>query len=307
MNILITGGAGFIGTNLIRKLCARSDADITVLDNLTWGAVKSSLLDMCTLIEGDILDAAVLDNAVRGMDAVVHLAADTRVMDSIENPQFNFKANVEGSFSVLEAMRRHGVKKFVCASTGGAIIGHATPPVHEQMLPKPVSPYGASKLCLEAYCHAYRQTFDIDCTALRFSNVYGPFSYHKGSVIAAFMRRIVEGKPLVIYGDGTQTRDFVYIDDLIDGILSALFGDTGDVIYQLGSGVPTSINEIISILTDVVGDDISIVTDYRDFRCGEIRHTYCDISKAKMGLGYAPKITINEGIEKTWQWFLQEH
>ena len=161
-------------------------------------------------------------HALRRVDAVVHLAADTRVIDSIADPTRNFDVNVAGTFGLLNLMREVGVPRLVNASTGGAILGEAPPPVHEEMAPRPASPYGAAKASAEAYCSAFAASYGLDAVSLRFSNVYGPLSFHKGSVVAAFMRRILDDQPLVVYGDGSQTRDYVFVEDLCDGIVVAL-------------------------------------------------------------------------------------
>ena len=303
MNILITGGAGFIGTNLIKYLNEDPTFNISVLDNESLGKKEClSGLD-CSFIHGDILNNADLDKALHNIDAVVHLAADTRVMDSIENPTFNFQNNVVGSFNLLQRMKERGINKFVCASTGGAIIGDTTPPVHEKMLPHPASPYGASKLALEGYCSAFHQSYGMACTALRFSNVYGPYSFHKGSVVAAFIRNIQAGIPITVYGDGEQTRDFIFSFDLAGGIKKALLSDNLAEVIQLGSGRGTSLNQLISILKDVIGNQSNFEVIYKDYRNGEVKHTHCDISKARSVLGFNPTTPLAEGIKMTWQWF----
>ena len=152
-----------------------------------------------------------------------------QVIPSVEKPQFNFDVNVIGSFNVLEAARASGIKRVVSASTGGAIIGEVTPPVHEAMVPHPMSPYGASKLAVEGYCSAFSASYGLNAISLRFSNVYGPRSFHKGSVVAEFLRGILHGRPLTIYGDGSQTRDYVFVEDLCEGILAGLTRDVSGV------------------------------------------------------------------------------
>ncbi|MHA7872941.1 MAG: NAD-dependent epimerase/dehydratase family protein, partial [Hyphococcus sp.] len=251
---------------------------------------------------GDIRDPEAVATAMKGMDCVVHLAADTRVMDSIENPAFNFDVNVAGTLNILEAMRRHDVERIVNASTGGAIIGDATPPVNEDMPARPASPYGAAKLAVEGYCSAYSAAYGLKATSLRFSNVYGPRSYHKGSVVALFCRQVLNGETLVVYGDGSQTRDYVYVDDLVGGIISAIRADKAGV-FQLGTGIGTSLNDLIDMLKEVVGPSRKVSVQYADFRSGELRHTWCDISKARKALQYQPAMSLPDGIKNTWNWF----
>ncbi|WP_310620112.1 NAD-dependent epimerase/dehydratase family protein [Flexibacterium corallicola] len=301
--ILITGGCGFIGVNLISALVeANISEEIIVLDNEITG--KSSSLRGVThqFIKGDIRDHHSVDDAMIGVDAVVHLAADTRVIDSIKNPTYNFEVNVKGTLNILEAMRKNGVSQLINSSTGGAIIGCVTPPVHEKMPVNPASAYGAAKAAAEAYCSAYSQSYGLAVTSLRFSNVYGPCSLHKGSVIAAFMRNILSGEPCNVYGNGDQTRDFIFVNDLCFGIISALRLKLSGV-FQLGSGHATSVNEIITLLKTVTGVKHDFEVRYHDFRAGEVRDNFADISKAAKALRFHPKTSLEIGMGKTWEYF----
>ena len=303
MKLLVTGGCGFVGTNLIAHLNRIGGYEITVFDNESSG--ERAFLDGLDtkFIHGDLRDADAMIAAVEGQDAIVHLAADTQVIQSIEAPRYDFDVNVHGSVNLLEAMRQTGVRHLVNASTGGAILGDVAPPVHEEMVAKPMSPYGASKLAVEGYASAYGACYGIKTVSLRFSNVYGPRSFHKGSVVAQFFKQILAGEELVVYGDGNQSRDFVYVDDLSEGIRRGLEVDRTDVI-QLGVGVPTSINELIDAIGRTVGED-RVQVRYQPFRAGEIIHTYCDISKARKMLGYDPRTTLEDGLRRTWAWFTE--
>lgn len=302
--VLITGGAGFIGSNLVGRLNKVGlGGSIRVIDNESLGDRSVLEGSGAEFIAGDIRDEKALRTALEGVDIVVHLAADTRVMDSIENPVFNYENNVMATFNMLIAMRDMGVTKLANASTGGAILGDVPPPVHEDMVPAPTSPYGAAKLAVEGYCSAFAASYGLKATSLRFSNVYGPLSIHKGSVVAAFFRNIINGKPLTIYGDGNQIRDYVYIDDLCDGIIAALrSGRTGA--FQLGSGIPTTLNELVDAMRQVVGQNYSFEVIYEGFRDGEIRDTYCNISKARDSFGFDPCTKLTDGLSRTWDWFL---
>lgn len=302
---LVTGGCGFVGANLIAALREQELGRVRVLDNESSGRRAWIKEFEVEFLEGDIRDENVVAQALDGVDCVVHLAADTRVMDSIENPVFNWDVNVRGTLNILETMRRRGIRKFVNASTGGAIIGEAAPPVNEDMVARPTSPYGAAKLAVEGYCSAYAAAYGMTTVSLRFSNVYGPRSFHKGSVVAQFYRQILEGAPLVVYGDGTQTRDYVYVGDLVDGILRGMEAESSGV-YQLGAGKGTSLNDLIALMKSVVGGAVPIEVKYKEFRDGEIRHTWCDISKAKEGLSYFPATELSVGLEKTWSWFCRQ-
>lgn len=301
---LITGGCGFIGLNLIDYILRTNGPQIVVLDNLSLG--RREYLDPYDVefIEGDIRDEALVARVMRSVSGVIHLAADTRVIESVENPRHNFDVNVVGTFNVLEAARRAGVASFAFASTGGAITGNAEPPVHEEMVPKPISPYGASKLFGEGYLSAYFGAYGMKTIGLRFSNVYGPRSYHKGSVVAQFMKSILANKELVVFGDGSQTRDFVYVDDVCKAIMQAVVSGTGGESYQLGSGVPTSISELLDRIRVAVAPHPFPSVQYLPFRPGEIVHTYTRVDKARRALGYVPSVKFDEGLAKTWEWFV---
>ncbi len=306
MNFMITGGAGFVGVNLIEHLNNSGHTRITVLDNETLGKKEHLEGLQARFVHGDIRDRDLLDRIMPGHDAVIHLAADTRVMDSIEDPTFNFDVNVTGTFQVMEAARQAGIMRFVAASTGGAIIGEAEPPVHEDMVPCPLSPYGASKLTMEGYLSAYAGSYKMKSVALRFSNIYGPRSFHKGSVVAAFMRQALMGEPLIVYGDGSQTRDYLYVGDLVKGIVAAVDAGVSGV-YQLGSGQGTDLNGLIRRMEGVMGlarGELPVL--YEDFRAGEILHTWCKINKASQAFGFNPETSLDEGLAGTWAWFQQK-
>jgi UDP-glucose 4-epimerase len=299
--VLITGGAGFIGRHLADHLAGLDAYEISVFDNESLGDRRYLDLERVRFVHGDLRDREAVDDVVAGQDAVVHLAADTRVMDSIANPAHNFASNVLGSFNLLESCREQGVARVVAASTGGAILGDVVPPVHEEMAPRPTSPYGASKLMLEGYLSAYASSYGMSTCALRFSNIYGPRSFHKGSVVAHFYKQLLRDETLVVYGDGSQTRDFLFAGDLVSVIRDAVESDATGA-FQLGSGVPTSVNQLIAAMREATGRDISV--RYEDFRAGEIQHTWCAIDKARATFGFAPDTPLSEGLLRTWEWFV---
>ena len=302
--LLITGGCGFIGVNLIDYLRRTGDWSISVLDNLSVGRREYLKPYDVDFIEGDIRDRELAGRAMKNAFAVVHLAADTRVIESIENPTKNFDTNVIGTFELLQIARKAQVERFVFASTGGAIIGPAVPPVHEGMVPRPVSPYGASKLAGEAYLSAYYGAYGLKTVALRFSNVYGPRSFHKGSVIAQFFRNVLEKRPITVYGDGSQTRDYIYVDDICNAIALGIKSEKGGEAYQLGSGIPTSINEILELIRRTIAPVKMPEVTFVPFRTGEIVHTHSNIDKARRELGYSPSVKLEVGLARTWQWFV---
>lgn len=303
---LVTGGCGFIGMNLISRLVAQG-ARVKVLDNLSLGRREYVEPLGVDLVVGDIRDPVAVATAVEGTAVVVHLAAHTRVIDSISDPLLNFEINAAGTLNLLQASRDAGVRSFIFASTGGAILGEQEPPVHEDMVPRPISPYGASKLAGEAYCSAFYGSFSLNTMALRFSNVYGPHSYHKGSVVAHFIKQALRGEPLVIYGDGEQTRDFLYVEDLADAICSVATGEVDGAagqVFQMGAGQETKINEIASSIAKLAATaGLNAQISYQPARKGEIHRNYADIGKAQRVLGYNPMTSLNEGIEATWGWF----
>jgi UDP-glucose 4-epimerase len=311
---LITGGCGFIGTSLIKKIIKDSEScEIQVLDNLSVGT-KKNLEEVCDLKVskenkksgqnvflhvGDIRNYEDCFQAAQGMNSIVHLAANTGVEPSVEDPRMDLENNIIGTFNLLEAARNSGVQKFIFASSG-APAGEITPPIHEEVPPHPVSPYGASKLAGEGYCSAYSRTFGINTTILRFGNVYGPRSMHKSSVIAKFIRKALAGEVCKIYGDGTQTRDFIYIDDLVNSILLALKFEGQGEIFQIATGTERTISEIAEILRKELNvHRISMRIEHTDKRLGDVNRNYADISKAKTILGWEPLIELSAGIKKT--------
>ena len=276
---------------------------VTVFDNESLGDRRHLDLKRVAFIPGDLRNREQLRDAVDGQDAVVHLAADTRVMDSIENPAHNFENNVVGTFNLLELSREGGVRRVVAASTGGAILGDVMPPVHEEMAPRPTSPYGASKLSMEGYLSAYSAAYGLSCCALRFSKHHRRRSLHKGSVVAHFYKQVLAGNPLVVYGDGSQVRDYLFAGDLVEGIHAAVLSDAEGA-YQLGTGIPTTLNELIGHMRKVTGVDLEV--RHEDFRAGEVKDTWCRIDKAQEAFGFVPETLLEDGLRQTWQWFREQ-
>jgi UDP-glucose 4-epimerase len=298
--VLITGGCGFIGANLVRFLAARTTWSLRVVDDHRAGAghVPADLVEVWT---GDVGDPAVLDDVLGDVDAVIHLASQTGVAPSLESPARDFEGNAATTFRVLEGCRTRGVQTFVFASSGAAI-GDAPPPLHEELVPRPLSPYGAGKLVGEAYCQAYAGSFGMHTVALRFSNVYGPFSAHKKNAIPNFIKRSLKREDITIYGDGSQTRDFIHVDDLCDGILRALAAeDVAGEVFQLGTEVETSITELAELIRALTRADGEIV--FEPGRAGEVHRSRVDVSKARRLLGFDPRIGLHEGLAATAVWY----
>lgn len=317
--LLITGGAGFIGINLVRHLLKLKKHTISILDNFSTGnrSLLEQIINAHVLSEineayeahvsirnGDIRDRQVVDEMSAGQDAVIHLAAQTGVIPSIEKPRQDAEVNVLGTLNLLQAAVKHGVQKFIFASSA-APLGEQEPPLDESKVPRPLSPYGASKLAGEAYCSAFHAGFGLDTTVLRFSNVYGPLSYHKGSVIALFIKQVLAGKQPVIYGDGYQTRDFLYVEDvcrIIAEILEADSQKTGGEIFQLGTGVETSVNELVLLLNNLSPYEFDI--RFEPERKGEIKRNYTSPQKLSQTLGIKAETGLEKGLKEMWQWFL---
>jgi UDP-glucose 4-epimerase len=330
--VLVTGGCGFIGTNLVKYL-SNKGYRVRILDNLStpssiWTPdLRSNPYTLRTqsteLVVGDIKDCQTVKRAIEGVDAVVHLAAHTSVVESLENPEEAWDINVNGTLNLLEACRCNGVDSFIFASSN-AVVGEQDPPIDETKIPRPLSPYGASKLAGEALCSTYYHSFGLKTVSLRFSNCYGPYSEHKTSVIAKFIDWARKGEPLVIYGDGNQTRDFVHVDDICQAIhLSLIIGQPPKLsqptqqtqqtlstqrtqktplwgeVFQIASGVETSINQLAELIKAMTDFQLSII--YKPKRKGEIERNYSDITKAKRLLGFEPRVKLREGLRKLWQ------
>jgi UDP-glucose 4-epimerase len=300
--VLVTGGAGFVGATLVRRLVGGGHT-VRVFDNYSTGDASYLAGVDAELVEGDIRDAEELDTALAGMDAVIHLAAAGSVVMSVQDPVTNFDVNVVGTFQVLDAARRAGVARTVLASTGGALIGDAPPPVSELSLPKPISPYGASKLAGEGYAYAFAQAYGLRTVALRFANVYGPWSARKQGAMTLFFRAIHAGEPIVIYGDGSSSRDYTHVDDIARALELALERDVpGGTVLHIASGVETTVAELARLCSAAAGVPDHPV-EYRPKRAGEVNRNFAAYDLAEQMLGYTPSISREDGIRSTWQWF----
>ena len=324
VNWLITGGCGFIGLRMVRHLLKQENQHIRILDNLSVGTredlakisefVEGSPKDSFSsahsekpvqLIVGDILDETLVLQTLKDVDVVVHLAANTGVGPSVEDPRSDCLTNVIGTFNLLEAARSAQVKRLVFASSG-APVGEANPPIHEELAPHPVSPYGASKLAGEGYCSAYYRTFGLEAVALRFGNVYGPGSTHKGSVVAKFIRQAFAGETLEIYGDGTQTRDFVYVDDLIKAIWqAATVPGVGGEVFQIATNRETTLHELTELLVEELGNAgvKDVLVRHASSRLGDVQHNFSDTTKASNVLDWQANTSLKNGVRNTIRFF----
>lgn len=317
MQIVVTGGCGFIGRKSIERLLAQNPgAKIRVLDNETT-CNRHDLSQICdvnvitdattiwdtsvSLMVADVCDATAVVACAKGADAIIHLAANTGVAPSIEDPRSDCLTNVVGTLNVLEACRLQGVGRMIFASSG-APLGVQTPPLHEELAAHPASPYGASKLAGEGYCSAYFHSFGVKSTVLRFGNVYGPGSGHKSSVVAKFIRRALAGDDWEIYGDGGQTRDFIYIEDLISAIMAALASPkAGGETFQIATNRETTVAEMTDMLRTTLQDAGQPVPNVRfsEPRIGDVARNFSDTSKAKNLLNWEAKVALPEGLRRT--------
>lgn len=302
MKILVTGGAGFIGKHLVKSLLDTNNT-VTIYDNLSKSSEDkiAFLLKMgANFAKGDVTDYDTLTKTFsENFDAVVHLAAKTGVKDSVLDPEENFHNNVTGTVRMLRVCKEQNVKIFVAASSGAVYGDSKVLPLSEDLPTIPISPYGASKICMEYYLQAFAHSYDLNCIALRFSNVYGEGqSIDYAGVITKFMNNIAKDKPLVIFGDGTYTRDFVSVDDVCAGIqnsLEKIEGKKGSS-YNLATGKYTSIEDLAKIMISISEKSLEIIHDKP--RLGDIKHSYASIELARKELGYEPKVELRQGIER---------
>jgi UDP-glucose 4-epimerase len=315
MRSLVTGGAGFIGSHLTDALLARGD-EVTVIDNFSSGKrenLESALAHGADLIEGDIVDREFVDQIVQTVrpDTIFHLAAQGEVRRSIQQPSFDATVNVVGTVNLIEAGKEIGLDRFVFASTGGAIYGEGSRidlPAVESAPLAPLCPYGQSKLAAEQYLELYRRMYMFNSVALRFGNVYGPRQNPKGEAgaVAIFGELLLEGRSPIVFGDGTQTRDFVYIDDLVDAILTASRTDVEGPI-NLGTGIETSLLELLdglreagrSLNGDGPPEGSGFEPVFEKARHGEVKRIAIDPGRAARELGWNPTTPLEEGLRRT--------
>jgi len=305
---LVTGGAGFIGSNLVRHILHQGH-DAVVLDNLATGKRENmaDFIDRVTFIEGDIRDRAVVDGAVAGCAAIFHEAALGSVPRSVEDPTTSHDVNVNGTLTVLEAARAAGVQRVVFAASSSAYGDQAESPKHEAMVPLPVSPYASSKVACECYLRAYAACYGMETLSLRYFNVFGPYQDPFGAyaaVIPAFVSSLLKQRAPTVYGDGEQSRDFCYIENVCEanwlGAHAPAEVCDGRVL-NIACHAATTLNEILAKLKELMSSDIEAV--YADPRAGDVRHSLADVSRAKDAIGYEPKIYFAEGLTRAIDWY----
>jgi len=301
MRAVVTGGAGFIGSNVVDALVARGD-DVHVLDNLSTGS-RDFVSVAVTLHEGDIRTDAAEVFELSKPEVCFHLAAQADVGTSVQRPGYDAEINVIGTISVLEAARAHGTQ-VVFSSTGGAIYGECAAPAREDSPRKPVSPYGMAKLSAEEYLAGWNRLYGSRHVALRFANVYGPrqAASLEGGVVAIFLEALAADRPTAIFGDGEQTRDFVYVKDIVRGVLAAAGHDGG--VFNLGTGVETSVNALHEACLEAAGS--SQAPEYRPARPGDALRSVVDPSLAGAELGWHAETSLAEGLRETWESLREE-
>lgn len=306
MRCLVTGGAGFIGSNLVDALVARGD-EVLVVDNLATGrrsSLERAMQAGARLVELDVCDGEELTRVCQGFgpELVFHLAARIDVRRSIRDPIGDARVNVEGTLNALAAARSSEARRFVNTSTGGAIYGDAEHlPTSETEPPAPKAPYGQSKLAAEGYCALYRRLHGLSTLSLRYGNVYGPRQDPLGEagVIAIFCGRVVNGGGATIFGDGRQTRDYVYVEDVVAANLAAAASDVGGSI-NIGRGVQTTIAELIEVLSGLNGTALTV--EHAPERKGEVRKSALNASRAREALGWVAEVDVAEGLSRTVRW-----
>src|SRR4051794_34771957 len=305
MRTLVTGGAGFIGSNLVDALVARGDS-VTVVDNISTGRrenLHSALANGAELVEADIRDADAMRELVARVapEVVFHLAAQIDVRKSVADPAADARVNVEGTVNMLTAAHEAGVRRFVNTSTGGAIYGEGQIlPAPEDHPVAPLSPYGNSKFCAESYCALFRRLHGLSTVSLRYGNVYGPRQDPLGEagVIAIFCGKLLEGGRPTVFGDGTQTRDYDYVGDVVAANLAAVATDTAGP-YNVGTGVETSVLELVDALREVGGAGEEFQPEFAPERTGEVQRIAIDPGRARDELGWEPAVQLREGLERT--------
>ena len=306
MNTLVTGGAGFIGSNLAEVLVAGGHPT-RVLDDLTTGYLENVPAG-AELIEGDVADEAVVSKAVEGVDVVFHLAAHRAVLRSVEHPLATDRANTHGTLTVLNAARHAGVRRVVYVSSSSVYGGAGPRPTPETAPTVPRSPYAVTKLAGEHYCRVFWELYGLETVALRYFNVYGPRQRPDSAyaaVIPLFIEALARKEPAVVHGDGRQTRDFTYISDAVNLSLAAATAPAercAGRAYNGGGAGAHSLLDLLAVLGEILGQEPAKV--HVEPRAGDVRHTEADITAARTDLGYQPSVPFRDGLAETVRWFL---
>lgn len=302
MKALVTGGAGFIGSNIVRLLLTEGH-EVTVLDDLSSGyRCNLAPFPEVRFIEGDVRDREAVLQAVAGAEVIFHVAASVGNTRSIEHPIKDSEVNVIGTLQILEVARHHGVRKVVFSSSAGIFGELKTLPIKEDHPVEPDSPYGASKLGAEKLCLAYDKLYDLEVVCLRYFNVYGINQRYDayGNVIPIFAHRMLHGLPVVIFGDGEQTRDFVNVCDVAQANYKAAMSNGVSGAFNIASGTRITINRLAELMCEA--SDIKVGIEHGPPRKGDVRHSLADISAARNAFGYEPVVELEEGLTEYMDW-----
>ena len=305
---LVTGGAGFIGSHIVEALVGEGER-VRVLDDLSNGlaANLASFSDAVELVAGDIRDPSVVQRCVTGVDVVLHLAALGSVARSVADPVTSNDVNVTGTLNVLRAARDAGVHRLVFSSSSSVYGENPTLPKREDIALMPVSPYAVSKLAGEAYTRVFARLYDMETVCLRYFNVFGPRQRPDSAyaaVIPLFMQRAMDGQPLVIYGDGLQSRDFTYVTNVVRAnLLAARASGVSGGVFNVACGERYSLLDIVRSLEAAVGHPLQVL--HEDVRAGDVRHSEADVTEARNRLGYQVEVTFDEGFARTWRAFIE--
>ncbi len=304
MKYLVTGGAGFVGSHLIEHLISKKN-DIVCLDDFSTGkrANIEEFIDRISISEGDIRNPQLVKNALNDVDYVYHLAAQISVNRSTKEPLFDASVNIEGMINLLEAVRKSSVKRIIYVSTGGAIYGEPDVlPASEKTKEEPISPYGISKLVAEKYMKWFHDVYGISYSIIRPANIFGPRQDPLGEagVISIFLGRIKYNSPIEIFGDGKDTRDYIYVKDIVSICIKAMNSKINDI-FNAGTGKQTSLLELVEIIKSVTRNQVKI--QFSNPRPGDVQHISLDASKAMRELHWTPTTDLPTGIKETWKWY----
>ncbi|MFD1335310.1 SDR family oxidoreductase [Oceanobacillus iheyensis] len=303
---LVTGGAGFVGSNIVRKLISNGES-VRLLDNFSTGNKNNiaDINDQVEIINGDFTNKAVVKEAMKGVDIILHQGAIPSVPKSIDNPILSNYANVNGTLTLLNAAVEEGVSRFVYAASSSAYGNNKRLPKQEDMIANPMSPYAVSKYTGELYCKVFYEIYGLETISLRYFNVFGPRQNPHSkyaAVIPAFIESIIQNQSPIIYGDGTQSRDFTYIDNVVSAnLLAATAKNLKGEVVNIGTGTQIQLNDLVDRINNILGKNISAI--HTKDRAGDVKHSLADIQRAKDIINYEPITTFDDGLIKTVEWF----